>query len=54
MAARPMTGFWDSLTPEQQAKALAFEGPEFLGPDGDEFRLKPKRKPDDREEVSVR
>lgn len=28
---RPMTGFFASLTPEQQAAALSYRGPEDLG-----------------------
>jgi hypothetical protein len=30
---KPMTGFFGTLTPEQQAKALAYDGPETHGPD---------------------
>jgi hypothetical protein len=35
---RPVVGLFNSLTPEQKKKALAFRGPEALGDDA--FRLK--------------
>lgn len=28
---RPMTGFWNTLTDEQKALALAYDGPENIG-----------------------
>lgn len=37
---RPLTGFFARLTPEQQATALAYDGPEDFGdPDGPKAAL---------------
>lgn len=36
--SRPMIGFWATLTPEQQRRALAYRGDESFGED--RFRLR--------------
>lgn len=42
-AERPMAGFWAMLTAEQKAKALAYRGPDNLGPSLQAEATRPSR-----------
>ena len=41
---RPMVGIWATLTPEQKARALAYDGPEIIYPYRENSGFSPEAK----------